>query len=45
MKKGTVPMEWIYLILAGLLEMGWAIGLKYTEGFSRPWPSLGTITP
>jgi quaternary ammonium compound-resistance protein SugE len=37
-------MEWIYLILAGLLEMGWAIGLKYTEGFSRPWPSLGTIT-
>ncbi|NOS79279.1 MAG: quaternary ammonium compound efflux SMR transporter SugE [Nitrospira sp.] len=36
-------MEWIYLILAGLLEMGWAIGLKYTEGFSRPWPSLWTI--
>ena len=44
MKKETVPKEWIYLILAGLLEMGWAIGLKYTEGFSRPWPSLGTIT-
>lgn len=37
-------MEWIYLIVAGLFEMGWAIGLKYTEGFSRPWPSLWTIT-
>lgn len=37
-------MEWIYLIIAGLFEMGWAIGLKYTEGFTRPWPSLWTIT-
>jgi len=37
-------MEWIYLIVAGLFETGWAIGLKYTEGFSRPWPSLWTIT-
>lgn len=36
-------MEWIYLIIAGLLEMVWAIGLKYTEGFSRPWPSIWTI--
>jgi quaternary ammonium compound-resistance protein SugE len=41
--KEAVSMEWIYLILAGLLEMGWAIGLKYTEGFSRPWPSIWTI--
>lgn len=39
-----VSMEWIYLILAGLFEVGWAIGLKYTEGFSRLWPSIGTIT-
>lgn len=31
MRRKAVPMEWIYLILAGLLEMGWAIDLKYTE--------------
>lgn len=38
-----MTIEWVYLIVAGLLEMVWAIGLKYTEGFSRPWPSLWTI--
>lgn len=36
-------MPWIYLLLAGLFEVGWAIGLKYTEGFSRLWPSLATL--
>ncbi|MGO1071527.1 quaternary ammonium compound efflux SMR transporter SugE [Lysobacter sp. CA199] len=36
-------MPWILLILAGLFEVGWAIGLKYTEGFTRLWPSVGTI--
>ena len=36
-------MAWIYLVIAGLFEIGWAIGLKYTEGFSRLWPSVGTI--
>jgi quaternary ammonium compound-resistance protein SugE len=36
-------MAWIYLFAAGLFECGWAIGLKYTEGFSRPVPSLLTI--
>lgn len=36
-------MEWIYLVVAGLFECGWAIGLKYTEGFSRFWPSAWTI--
>ena len=36
-------MAWIYLAVAGLLEVGWAIGLKYTEGFTRLWPSVGTI--
>lgn len=36
-------MPWIILALAGLLEVGWAIGLKYTEGFTRLWPSVGTI--
>ena len=35
-------MAWVYLILAGLLEIGWAIGLKYTAGFSKLWPSLAT---
>lgn len=36
-------MAWIYLTIAGLLEIVWAIGLKYTEGFSRPVPSAITI--
>ena len=36
-------MAWIYLTVAGLLEIGWAIGLKYTEGFTRLLPSLWTI--
>jgi quaternary ammonium compound-resistance protein SugE len=36
-------MHWIILIIAGLMEVGWAVGLKYTEGFSRLWPSVGTI--
>jgi quaternary ammonium compound-resistance protein SugE len=36
-------MAWIVLATAGLLEVGWAIGLKYTEGFSRLWPSLATV--
>lgn len=35
-------MPWVLLFIAGLLEVGWAIGLKYTEGFTRLWPSLGT---
>ena len=35
-------MAWILLALAGLLEVGWAVGLKYTEGFTRPVPSLLT---
>lgn len=36
-------MAWIYLLLAGLFEIGFAIGLKYTEGFTRLWPSVGTV--
>ena len=35
-------MPWIYLIIAGCLECGWAVGLKYTEGFTRPIPSVLT---
>ena len=36
-------MAWVLLLVAGLLEVGWAIGLKYTEGFSRFWPSVLTL--
>lgn len=36
-------MPWLILFLAGLFEVGWAIGLKYTDGFSRLWPSVGTL--
>jgi quaternary ammonium compound-resistance protein SugE len=36
-------MAWLLLVLAGLFEVGWAIGLKYTDGFSRLWPSVGTV--
>ena len=35
-------MAWALLFLAGLFEIGWAIGLKYTEGFTRLWPSVWT---
>jgi quaternary ammonium compound-resistance protein SugE len=36
-------MAWIYLTIAGLFEIGWAIGLKYTDGFTRLLPSLWTL--
>ena len=36
-------MAWFILVVAGLLEVTWAIGLKYTQGFTRFWPSVGTI--
>jgi len=35
-------MPWVFLILAGLTEIGWAVGMKYTHGFTRPLPSLAT---
>lgn len=35
-------MSWVILFIAGLFEIAWAIGLKYTEGFTRLWPSVGT---
>lgn len=38
-----MSMAWIYLVIAGLFEMGWAIGLKYTEGFSRLTPTVLTV--
>jgi quaternary ammonium compound-resistance protein SugE len=36
-------MAWIHLFIAGLFEIAWAVGLKYTEGFTRLWPSAGTV--
>jgi quaternary ammonium compound-resistance protein SugE len=37
-------MNWLILVLAGLFEIVWAIGLKYTDGFTRLWPTVGTVT-
>ncbi|MFM4920577.1 quaternary ammonium compound efflux SMR transporter SugE [Aeromonas dhakensis] len=37
-------MSWLLLLLAGLFEVAWAIGLKYTDGFSRPLPTLLTLS-
>lgn len=37
-------MPWLWLIVAGLLEIAWAVGLKYTDGFARLWPSVVTVT-
>lgn len=36
-------MAWVILLVAGLLEVGWAIGLKYTEGFTKPLPTVLTV--
>jgi quaternary ammonium compound-resistance protein SugE len=36
-------MNWFILVVAGLFEICWAIGLKYTEGFTRLWPTVGTV--
>lgn len=37
-------MPWVTLVIAGLFEVGWAIGLKYTEGFTRLWPTIWTVS-
>lgn len=39
----TTSKAWLLLVLAGLLEIGWAIGLRYTEGFSRIGPTVATV--
>ena len=39
----SATSAWLVLFVAGLCEIGWAVGLKYTEGFSRLWPSAGTL--
>ncbi len=38
-----MSMAWLTLLIAGLFETGWAIGLKYAEGFTRLWPSIWTV--
>jgi quaternary ammonium compound-resistance protein SugE len=40
---GIQPMAWLLLCVAGLCEVAWAIGLKYTEGFSRLYPSIANV--
>ena len=39
----SAASAWLILFVAGFCEVGWAVGLKYTEGFSRLWPSVGTL--
>lgn len=39
----STGLAWGLLVLAGLFETGWAVGLKYTAGFTRPWPTLFTV--
>lgn len=36
-------MAWLILLVAGLFEVGWAVGLKYTHGFTRLWPTVTTV--
>ena len=36
-------MNWFILVIAGLFEIGWAVGLKYSDGFTRVWPTIGTV--
>ncbi len=36
-------MAWVYLLIAGIFEIGWAIGMKYTHGFTRFWPVVFTL--
>src|SRR3977135_3437745 len=40
---GIQPMAWLLLLVAGFCEVAWAIGLKYTEGFTRLYPSIATV--
>lgn len=41
--QASSTLAWVILFVAGLFEVAWAIGLKYTEGFTRLWPSVGTV--
>ena len=39
----STGVAWLILLVAGLCEVGWAVGMKYTDGFTRLWPSVGTV--
>lgn len=39
----STSLSWVLLVIAGLFEVAWAIGLKYTQGFTRPLPTVGTL--
>jgi quaternary ammonium compound-resistance protein SugE len=39
----SATLAWVLLFIAGLFEVAWAIGLKYTEGFTKPWPTALTV--
>jgi quaternary ammonium compound-resistance protein SugE len=43
MRNNGAMGAWTWLVIAGVLEVGWAIGLKYTDGWTRLWPSIGTL--
>lgn len=43
MRLNSFMKPWIFLLVAAALEVGWAVGLKYTQGFTRLWPSVATI--
>lgn len=43
MQDARANIAWMILVLAGLFEIGWAISLKYTDGFSRMWPVIGVF--
>jgi quaternary ammonium compound-resistance protein SugE len=43
MAKEDLTMAWLSLVIAGIIEIGWAISLKYTEGLTRFWPSVGML--
>jgi quaternary ammonium compound-resistance protein SugE len=43
MASWRIRMDWWFLIIAGVLEIGWAVGLKYTDGFTRLWPTVLTL--
>ena len=43
-RTGDAPMAWLILFVAGLTEVGWAVGLEYTQGFTRPVPTALTVS-
>lgn len=43
MSREAAALNWILLFLAGLFEIGWAVGLKYTDGYTRFWPTVATV--